>query len=670
MKHKNAFYLPVLFSGLLVLSVILYQNVISLFPSFVHAWTQSERYAIALQFLSNGFDFFHPATFNQQTVNGITRIDFPINEFIVAIMMKTLGSTAPVIFRCYTFVVSMTGLLFLFLLSRKITHSPLKSAFMVVFVFLCPVYSYYQIGFLPSIPAVSFIFIAVYYSLSYNDTKQTSYFIISLLFFLLAALIRLPFVIFLCAAFLQECWVCWKEKRTCKKVIVSFVLAFAIFAGYYFYNVHLSRVYGNVFLDHFTPAKSKSEFFDTLCEIYKRWLPHYFTWWHYGFMILLSLLCIVFFNKKKKTIQEMKKYTVGFIGISIATILYFILMQRQYLAHDYYFLDSFFVPVILLCVFLMRHVPIHSFKQKIYFGILFLAFTFFSFKTNMEIQASRYETGPWDRVEITHQNFRGTEAYLDSLGISKNAKILVIDAYSTNIPLILMNRKGYTVMLTSRDMISTALFFCKWDYVAIQETYLVSDIIQNYPIITSLLEKIGGTGKVSFYQWSKTKKSKSLKEFLGITPAYTLYSKLITFNDTLAISNFSGLNHTLGANAVHNSPFAVLDSTTEYGATFTIKAHEFKNRSNLKALVTIRVLCEKKIEGLELVNSISNSQETICYQTFGFSSYMKPSSAWKTLTFQFILPPFKTPDDELKIYLHNPSGSILYYDDLEVLVYN
>ena len=344
-------------------------------------------------------------------------------------------------------------------------------------------------------------------------------------------------------------------------------------------------------------------------------------------------------------------------------------MQRQYLAHDYYFLDSFFIPIILLSVFLIRNIPLHSFKQKTYFISLFIAFTLLAFKTNMSVQASRYETGSWDRVEITHQNFIGTEAYLDSLGISKNAKILVIDAYSTNIPLILMNRKGYTVMLTSKKQIATALFFCKWDYVAIQETYLVSDVLENYPIITSLLEKIGGTGKVSFYEWSKTKKRKSLKEFLGIAPDHILYNRTVSFNDTLDVSHFSEINHALKANGVNNSNFAVLDSTSEYGTTFSIKAYELKNYSNLKILVTIRILSDKTLAGLQLVNSISNSQETICYQTFMFSDYMKPAPVWKMLSFLFILPPFKTADDELKIYLHNPSKSQLYYDDMEVLIY-
>ena len=73
---------------LIALGVFFFRENIFLFPSFIHAWTQSDRYSLALGFLNNGFDFFHPQTFNLITVDGITRVDFPIHEYLVAIIMK------------------------------------------------------------------------------------------------------------------------------------------------------------------------------------------------------------------------------------------------------------------------------------------------------------------------------------------------------------------------------------------------------------------------------------------------------------------------------------------------------------------------------------------------------------------------------------------------------
>ena len=92
MTFSNNKTIPVLVVVLLVLSCWFYHSTITLFPSFIHAWTQSERYALSLGFLNNGMDFFHPCTYNLQTIGGITRVDFPINEYIVALIMKVSGS--------------------------------------------------------------------------------------------------------------------------------------------------------------------------------------------------------------------------------------------------------------------------------------------------------------------------------------------------------------------------------------------------------------------------------------------------------------------------------------------------------------------------------------------------------------------------------------------------
>src|SRR5580693_7407425 len=102
MKSSNKKIIPLLVLVLLIFSAFLYHNTITLFPAFIHSWSQADRYALALGFLNNGFDFFHPQTFNWMVQGGITRVDFPINEYIIAIMMKLLGTTSYAVFRIYT----------------------------------------------------------------------------------------------------------------------------------------------------------------------------------------------------------------------------------------------------------------------------------------------------------------------------------------------------------------------------------------------------------------------------------------------------------------------------------------------------------------------------------------------------------------------------------------
>jgi hypothetical protein len=670
MRLSNKVSISLLILILLCLSALLYHNTITLFPAFIHSWTQSDRYAIALSFLNNGFDFFHPSTFNLQTINGVTRVDFPINDFMVALLMKVFGTTAPVVFRVYTLVCSIAGLSFLFLLSKKITASPIKAGMVVLFVFLSPIYVYYQAGFLPSVPAIAAVFAGYYYFFSYKENNSKKCLYLSLLFLTFAALMRMPFVVFLFATLLQQGWNTIKNKSFKRFEFFSFVLAFVFFLAYYFYNVHLGRVYGNMFLDYLMPPKSFAEFKEIISEMVHHWGLHYFTIWHY----LLLLVCAVFVGvslfKKRLITEENKKYWFHLLIIACGSTLYFLAMARQYYAHDYYFLDSFFIPVVFFLILSMCTI---EFKTPIYndvLGFSFLILIVLFFLNTKKIQAERYTSGPWDRTEITRQNFIGTEKYLDSTGVSKDAKILVIDAYSTNVPLILMNRKGYTVMGTTAKNISAFLFSCKWDYAAIQDVYLVSDVIKNYPLITALLQRVGGTGKVSFYKHSDKVQTKTLKQFLSITPENTFYTTNLSFDKTVIDSlHVKGRIKNVAEKYFSAPSAALLDSTIEYGTTLSIKANELKNQANLKVLINCAIFNNQKLDGLQLVAAITNPTETVFYQNFSISDYIKPSDKWQHLEFQFVLPEFKTTEDELKVYLWNPAKSVMYYDDLEMVVY-
>ncbi|MDF2438810.1 MAG: hypothetical protein K0Q95_3186 [Bacteroidota bacterium] len=665
---NNKRSVPVLIMFLILLSVVLYHSTIYLFPSFIHAWTQSDRYAIALQFLENGFDLFHPATYNLQTVDGITRVDFPLNEFIVAILMKITGTTAPVVFRLYTLTISIIGMVFLYLLTKRTTGSEIKSWLLVLFVFLSPVYVYYQAGFIPSIPAISSVFVAYYYFFLYREKHLKNHLYLCVLFFLLAALMRLPFTVFLVAVAIQQLFVSVKRKIFLKKEALMFGLAFLIIIAYYLYNTHLGRLYGNMFLDSFKPAKDLQEFKAIVLEMYDHWSFHYFTIWHYILMFILVLISVLTFYRRRSYIEEDKKYWFQLFIVSCGMIIYFLLMSSQFYAHDYYFLDSFFIPVILLLLCVIKNLPVQTQNQKsawtAAFGIAVILFFF----ANKKTQAERYTSGPWDRAEITHRNFIGTEKFLDSVGIDKNAKILVIDAYTTNAPLILMNRKGYTLMGTSRENIRVALQWCKWDYIAIQDVYLVSDVIKNYPLITSMIERVTGNGKVSFYKKSTSSEPKSLKEFLGITKTNTLFTVSATFDSIAKDPHLTNANN-LALSKTHRTSFARLDSATEYGANVIVLAGELQNAENVKALVNCSFLSGESMDEVQLVAAVSSNGEQLFYQNFMLREYFKRSSHWQNMQIQFVFPAFRNPRDEIKIYIWNPSREDFYYDDLEVVFY-
>ncbi len=652
---------------LLALSVLFYHNTISLFPAYMHSWTQSDRYAIALGFLNNGFDFFHPQTFNQMTVNGITRVDFPINDYIVAIFMKLFGTTAPSVFRTYTLLLSIIGLIHLYLLAKKITSSEIKSVLVVLFVFLSPIYMYYQDGFIPTIPALSFTFIAYYNYFSYRANASKKQFFIAILFFALAALVRMPFVMFLLAVLSQQAFLFLKEKRINKFEITIFTLGFGIIIVYFFYNLHLYRIYGTIFLDHLTTPKDFWELKEIVDEIYRHWCFHYFTIWHYLLISIVVVLTLILFLKRRVIDETNKKYWFHLLIAFCGTTVYFLAMAKQYYDHDYYFLDSFFIPIVLLFLFSMNAVRVEKNVYKVALIIVSISFIVLSGISAQKIQDERYQTFSWDRVEITRQNFIGSEVFLDKNGIPKDAKILVIDAYSYNVPLILMNRKGYTVHQTVRDDAAFSLFWAKWDYVVIQDVFLISDVLRYYPIVSFMIEPIAGNGKITIYKKSKEFRKKPISYLLNINKKSAVYSTRIDFDTRLEKDHFGEVWNLKDAQEF-GTKVAVLDSATEYGITFIIKAKELKEKGALTLSVSSDILLKTDSE-IQLVATITNGEETKNFQSHKLRDYYAPNNAIQDGQFYFVLPEFSNEKDILSVYFWNPTKKSMLYDNFEIVIY-
>ena len=665
MNFSNKKSIPLLVLFLLALSLLLYHTTVFLPPSFAHAWTQSERYAISLQFLNNGFDVFHPATFNLQTVDGITRMDLPLNEFIAAILMKIFGTTSPVVFRLYMLSISIIGLTFLYLLAKKITASDLKSSIVVAFVFLSPLYTYYQVGFIPCVPAIAFVFIAYYFLYAYKTDLKRKHFFISIFFFFLAAIIRFPFFVFLLGLLLQQLYCAYKNKRLFRHELFAFLAVFGLFISYYFYNVHLGRLYGNMFLDRFLPAKSFGELIIIIKFIYQHWLFQYFSFWHYV-LLFISLVCAVLAYRKGRLIENRAMWFNLFI-VGSGTVLYFLLMACQYFDHDYYFLDSIFVPVVLLFLFSIKNVSIEKQNRNLAFFFVASICMMFMFGDSRKNQFDRYSYNNLDRSEITRRNFEGSELFLDSIGISKDAKMLVIDAYSTNIPLYMMNRKGYTVYQTNRDNPLVFLFQKKWDYLVIQDQFLFSDVLKYYPIVASVIEPVAGNGRISVYKRNKELKKRSVEELLQLDKKKCLIEETNDFEEK-KVGHFTTAENTRSSEFY--TTYAVLDSITEFGVSYQIGANELKSNYNLSIRNSFNFF-SYDLSGIKIVATISNEGKTIFYENYLLSDYYK-GTARKTQSgvFYFTLPEFRSKNDILSIYLWNPSKKELAYDNFKISVYS
>lgn len=121
-----------------------------------------------------------------------------------------------------------------------------------------------------------------------------------------------------------------------------------------------------------------------------------------------------------------------------------------------------------------------------------------------KILAERYTVHGWDLVAKSYTLFDGSAAWLDSKGIGKEEPILVLDAYTANSPLLLMQRKGFTVLNTGPKQIKESLDW-EYNYIAIPNSSLFGDILRNAPEVRHQLAAVANNGKIGIYTYEKEK---------------------------------------------------------------------------------------------------------------------------------------------------------------------
>ncbi len=655
LRHISYSALAVL---LIALSILFYGDTIELFPAFIHGWTQSDRYALALAFLDNGMNLFKPQTFNLMTVDGITGVDLPWHEYIIAWIMKITGITATWLFRSYTILFSFIGYLYLYKLARLFNNSSIKSLVLVVFTFTLPVMTYYQAGFVPSAPALSTAFIGLFFYFRYQKSDNTKDFISGLFFILAAALLRSPFNILLFATLLQQALKAFQQKRMYKQEAFAYFAAYSAIFGWHFYKAFLNSKYGSMFLTEIMPAESLTQFGQIVAEVKSRWGLEYFTIGHYLILIVAIVSTFIYLAKKKECDKLKTVLSQQVILLLLGGISFFILMAQQFPAHDYYIIDSLYPGFIMLVLLGITLLPQNKSWLKGVGTFALIGFAVLACAKSISVQQERYAYNFWDRGTITWQNFKGSENLLDSLDISEEAKILVLDAYSTNAPLILMNRRGYTVQNTTRENLQEGLDY-PFDYVVVQDIFLPSDVLFNYPELSKHLKRIGGNGKISVYEYTEVPNKYDLQDNLGIHASAEKFP-LAFDEDTVILWEYD-------IETVYNLELdettGTLNSGNLFGPLFVLN----KNPKKDKLLFSAQFKHQTEEVRFEVVATVMQGSEQLYYSSFPV--HLKKPGEWKTYNCLFDLPENLPEDIQLKCNIYNPNGAKVEMTDLEVILY-
>ncbi len=641
---------------LLLLSVFLFHKSITLFPSYVHAWTQSDRYALAVGFLENGFDFFHPTTLNLQPkyppkipldhAAGITSVDFPVVEYFAAGLMWITGMHQPWIFRGLVLLIALLGLLAFYSSLRKLGLPIVFAALMMLVALLAPVHLYYFNGFIPSVPALALAFISLNSYVGYLKNNRLRDFTYAFVALSLSALIRSPFLLPLLAMSAVQLFVHWKDKTLLKReMLVSFV-GLTVVLFYRIYNYYLSTVYGSMFISSLMPASS----FDTLISLLKQswnnWKWSYFSLPQYVVLAFGLTLSIVTLPRRNNQIAN---HLLAFAGLYLlAAVAYFVAMAQQFPAHDYYFLDSFFMPVLLLASVGFAAVSIK--KRWVHAFAVLAAFLLVGWMLSdaQQVMERRYAYKSWDRAEMTRLNFEGGEALLEKAGVDAGEKIVVLDAYTSNTALLLLNRKGYAVINTSRQNMEEALTK-ESKFIAVQNRFLFSDVLRNMPELRKVLLPVANNGRIGIYARQSEPKIMQNIDLLGLDQQHHIMHLQPLPADTFQ-DGFWCLNE--------GQQFLPLLDTTINETWPKTTVLYFQSKA--------RILAAEQ-RGFSLVLDISGEDGFRYYDSFPFDAFFENEQLETDLAVVMNLPEWSAKKTRIKCYLYNPK---MYYLCFKNLTFN
>jgi hypothetical protein len=443
MKQKVAQYgiAVLLFVGLFF--VYRYHEVLYKFPQTVHQWRQCDGASIAMMYVHNGLNFFEPGVYNLHG-NGKTVAEFPIIYYVDAILIQLLGEVnRHAIIRFVNILISFLGGFYLFKIGLLLYKRWWWSFFPAVLFSSFPIVTYYSATSVPDVPALSFLFIGIYYLFRYVQQRNKGALFAAIFFVALAGMIKstaLITYIAICAVLVIDQMRKQKTLSISSKAILFLgVPLLATFAWIYWAGNYNEANENVTFLMNIKPIWGIDRaFIDEISRrIKENWLQEYI--YRPVMWMIVGMGAILLFNFKK----EWQMIRLGLVMLLLGTAAYFYLFFEQFYHHDYYAIELLPLLLVAFMAFLYRIEQVSTSKIgsnlfSIVVGVMLLISVLYA-RSNMN---KRYT------VDTKYNNYN--DIYLEiapilrTHGIEYSDKVIVCSDNSPNISLYLMDQKGWT----------------------------------------------------------------------------------------------------------------------------------------------------------------------------------------------------------------------------------
>lgn len=192
----NNKWFPYLFALVAVgISVFQHYRIFNLDFIGVHTWRQTQTQTVILNFANHDFNIFNP-TINDITYNnGIYRMEFPLMQWMIAVLYKIFGNHI-LITRVFVLIVTFCSIFAIYKTVNMLTSNKMYG-FILAWLFLfSPIIYYYSVNPIPDNMALCFAIWSLYFWIKHLKTESTSTFILSSIFLALSIALKLPFIVF------------------------------------------------------------------------------------------------------------------------------------------------------------------------------------------------------------------------------------------------------------------------------------------------------------------------------------------------------------------------------------------------------------------------------------------------------------------------------------------
>ncbi|MBK8485815.1 MAG: hypothetical protein IPL31_16060 [Saprospiraceae bacterium] len=656
-----------------------YQELLFKKPQSIHKWRQADCASLALNYYQEGMHFFNPQTNNLTSDFGTSGkccpSEIPILYYAVAILYKIFGYHDS-IFRFLNTLLFFIGLLYLFKTLFYLLKDRFWSAALSILFFASPVLAYYGNNYLTNTAALAFSMIAWHYFIRYYFEEKSNWLTCSLLFFLLASAFKITALLSLFAIsviFTFEYFGILRIKTTGKifkrpiRFIVCLISILSIVGIWILYAKWFNQKHDCFYFSTtIFPIwdLSKEEILGVLDNIKNLWFDQYFHVSVYIFLVI-CFLYIIYYNKK-----NLRFFNLTLLLLFLQSIFYIILEFWTFADHDYYVIDLYILPIILvISVFDVLNRHHNKIFKAIPIKFIFLIFLLFNVYYTKEELNARYRTpiNDYEKYEALYS----ISPYLRQIGIMPHDTVISIPDVS-HCSLYLMNQKGWTEYTDARFNRGQKISYNQ-DSLGIQASI---DKGAKYMLVNGLDELfakaylksfcthlIGRYQDVLIFKLKDSLQNFSLEDKV-IQKKLKCNAETLSVDGQYFISDLDNIQFEFGksqsSEQSFNSKFSSkLDANMPYG--MTIRFPNLKHAESFSISIWRKAIQNTKAG----IVATCNAKQ---FYNGNYKILEKDTNNWERLWMEFSIPKQLT-DQELVIYMYNPDSNPVYFDDLEIKYY-